>query len=329
MTGTAVATAIDHPVAREIRLATAKFAPFLPAGSDVEHIVAQVFIEAQRVPKLLDCTPASIVSAATRLVSWGFDIGRTGYLVPFGKEATPVPSFKGLIELVLATGAARDCDAREVREGDLFEYEFVSDGKLRHVPGRLNAKRGRITHFYVCWHIRFGHTKFDVMTLDEVEDLRLKYSKQWGGDKWARGECEAWYGIKSVIRRSAKQLPQNPKLSKFFAALEADQTEELGEQVRTASTRAGEPSDRPGTPAEPIAASFEVVEETRGRAVVTLPNWRGHQLANKTLDQVDLLPLNQLYKDLTAAADKGDHRYDDLIGHIEAELEARRVGVAA
>lgn len=260
---------LDDKIAVQIRSAAPQFAPFLPPGVDVEQVVAAVFLEAQRVPAIKDCTPASIVSAASRLVQMGLDIGRTGYLVPFKGQATPVPSYKGLIELILATGAARSCEAREVRENDFFEFRYGSEPSLVHVPGQKNprASRGKITHFYVVWQIKFGYRKFDVMTMDEVEDLRLRYSKQWGEKAWRRGEAEAWYGIKTVIIRSSKQLPQNPKLAGFFAALQADpESDEAVAVTRVTARVANDAPDRPSTPtpaptkAEDAAARSETGE---------------------------------------------------------------------
>ena len=241
-----------------------------------------------------------------------------------------MPGYKGFIELVLATGAAHDCDAREVREGDHFEYEFGTEGRLRHVPGAKNPRnRGRITHFYVVWKIRFGRAKFDVMSLDEVEDVRLKYSKQWGADKWARGECEAWYGIKTVIRRGAKQLPQNPKLTKFFAALHADEIEELGDaHVSTLTTDAppdlGATAAAPARAPDPEPAEFEVMEEVPAPAPFTLPNWRGHPLSGKTLAECETAALQVLHKDLRGAADRGDNRFAVVLDRVSIELDERR-----
>lgn len=329
MTTAVAVRQVDHPAANAVRAAAPQFAPFLPAGVDVEQVAAAVFLEAQRVPQLAKCTPASIVSAASRLVQWGFDIGRTGFLVPFKDTkanaliATPVPGYKGFIELVLATGAAHDCDAREVREGDVFEYEFGTEGRLRHVPGGKNTKqRGRITHFYVCWKIRFGYTKFDVMSLDEVEDIRLKHSRQWGADKWARGECESWYGVKTVIRRSAKQLPQNPKLSRFFAALKEDEAAEFGANPLTGAKA----DDAPRVPAErahPVAAaSFE--EEAADAAPARLPRWRGHPLSERFIRDVETADLEELVAQLRAAEERGDTRYVELVAKIAAELDERR-----
>ena len=287
MTSTAIVTSvpsravatqkIDHPIATQIREAQGQFAPFLPSGTDVEHVIAQVFLETKRVPALLKCDPASIIAAASQLVSWGFDIGRTAYLVPFGSKATPVPGYKGFIEMVLATGAARSCDAREVRAGDFFEYEFGSDARLRHVPGKT---RGAITHFYVVWGIKFGATKFDVMTIDEVEDIRLKHSKQWGANVWARGKCEPWYGIKTIIRRSSKYLPQNPKLAQFFAALEYDQREEMGEAVIEGGV--AEVSDVPmAALAPPAPPEWERIPDVAPRAATDTPSAKQVELVQR------------------------------------------------
>jgi len=301
---------LNDPIAIKVRESAAQFTPFLPLGTDVEHVVAQVFLEVQRVPQLAKCDPATIVSAASRLVSWGFDIGRTGYLVPFGNTCTGVPGYKGFIEMVLASGAASECTAREVYEGDHFEYEFGTNDFLRHVP--CNSKnRGKLTHFYVIWKVKYGHKKFDVMSVEDVETIRQKYSKQW-----ARGPLEAWYGIKTVIRRSAKLLPQNPKLAKFFAAISGDEEQELGAPVLTKIEAEVTASDVPSTPV--VASESDTGEAATDKQLALMGMLaKSHHFTDgqraKLIQRID-----------TATKEQAMALIDSMTAHIKAGDERER-----
>lgn len=223
MTPAIPAEVLDHPIAKEIRGAAPMFAPFLPREVPVEQVVASVYAEIQRLPAIGECSSASIINAASRLCAWGCDIGRTGFLVPYGKVCTPIMGYKGIVEAVLATGAAHMCSAQEVREGDFFEYEYGTEARLKHVPAKT---RGAITHAYCVWTVKFGQTTFDVMSVAEIEEIRQRYSKQW-----KTGPLPSWYARKTIIRRSAKLLPMNAKLAKFFSALHEDEEMEFGKVI--------------------------------------------------------------------------------------------------
>lgn len=68
--------------------------------------------------QLQNCDAGSIISAALRGEGAGLIYGQGYYVVPYGKTATYLTSYKGWIQLAIATGLYSDIDVLEVREGE-------------------------------------------------------------------------------------------------------------------------------------------------------------------------------------------------------------------
>jgi phage RecT family recombinase len=227
--------------------------PFLPEGVSVERVAAavQLAVRNDETGKLAQCTPASLVTAAAKILQWGLEIGTTAFLVPFKGKAVPIASYQGLAALAIASGAVRFFDPQVVREGDRFEYELGTEGKIRHTPlGGRDRKKAPITHAYCVVTLPFGAKVFDVMTIEEIDEVRLEYSKQW-----KQGACPPWYAKKTIVRRITKLLPKDPKLAAFFNALRGDQEVEVGDigEEHVASRSLRDEDDFPVRPASATA----------------------------------------------------------------------------
>ena len=68
--------------------------------------------------QLSACDPGSVISAALRGEGAGLIYGQGYYVVPYGKSATYITSYKGWIQLAIATGMYADIDVLDVREGE-------------------------------------------------------------------------------------------------------------------------------------------------------------------------------------------------------------------
>lgn len=68
--------------------------------------------------KLKECDAGSVISAALRGEGAGLIYGQGYYVVPYGKSATYITSYKGWIQLAIATGMYADIDCLDVREGE-------------------------------------------------------------------------------------------------------------------------------------------------------------------------------------------------------------------
>lgn len=93
------------------------------------------------VPKLKDCTPDSIISAALPFVSFDFQFGvGAAYMVPYGDKATFIMGAKGYRQLAMRSGQYKKLDTIEVRQGEFLgrdeetgepEFRFIRDDDAR------------------------------------------------------------------------------------------------------------------------------------------------------------------------------------------------------
>lgn len=264
-TGTAVAVANPNAkgaMAKLLEPRAETLAALLPKGLEVSRVIAAAQLAAYQNPDLLKCDPASIFLAVGRIAQWGLEVGTTAHLVPFGGKVTPVADYKGLIELVIRSKAARTVYGEVVREGDTFDVEMGTTPRIVHKPAF--RKDAPITHVYaVANHGALVPPQFVVMTVAEVEAIRTKHSKQWKS-----GPLPAWYAVKTVVRQLCKMLPKNPALASALSRIESEDEEivdiDTGEVTtrRPLSALEGEPGDgRPRIPAPIQSNGYEFEED--------------------------------------------------------------------
>lgn len=206
--------------------ARALIMPLIPHGVDFEHVIAEVHRAAVNEPKILKCTPASIINAVATVVQTGLTVGKTIHLVPLYNKDKGVTElnawndYKGDIELVMWSGVARFVDAKAVYEHDHFDYRLGDNPMVDHKPVFDASKRGPIIGgYFVAWLDRYGRIKkVVVMPLADIEKIR-KGSKQWNPEKVR--DCPDWYVEKTLIHRGCKTLPKNPRLAAVMAMLDA------------------------------------------------------------------------------------------------------------
>ena len=203
-------------------------------------------------PDLLDCTPASLVGAVMRGGMLGLEpVGPGGYwLAPFWerkrdrRNVTMIVDYRGLMGMARRTKEVKVVDWREVRVGDKLEYEYGSQGFLRHVPSpdpiHRDGKEREITHCYAYGILTSGAMVFEVMRKEDIEWHRDRYSKAAGAGPWVTAFSEM--GAKTCVRKLADKLPFDPLLSR---AVEIDMKTEIG-VGEDFSALLGEIGDSPG-----------------------------------------------------------------------------------
>ncbi len=237
--------ALRSPIADVLRSpeALAVIAPLIPKGVDFEEVLIEVYRAYTATPEIARCTAPSIALAVGTAVQLGLQIGRTVHLVPVRKKVSKAneperyelqlnawTDFKGDIELVVRSGAARLVEAHAVYEGDpLFDYELGDSPFVRHRPQLDSAKRGKLIAAYSVAHVGGGTLKkIAVMSIADIEKVR-KGSKQWNPDKVA--VCPEWYAVKTVIHRNCKALPKNERLARVLALFEHQEAADRGDEA--------------------------------------------------------------------------------------------------
>jgi recombination protein RecT len=222
-----------------IHNALAKAAPkiqaLLPRGMVVKKLLQIVLNSCTKNPKLLECTPLTILGAVMQSAELGLiPDGITGeaHILPFwnGKkgryEAQFIPGYKGLIKLAYNSGQVKRFQARVVYDQDEFSYEMGLHEKLSH---KRTGKTSKPTHFYVVLEFANGGIIFDVATTSQIEQVRndspnYKKAKDKTKTIWFKHFDEM--GMKTMIRRLAKYAPLSAEFQRAVALDE--QFEELG-----------------------------------------------------------------------------------------------------
>ena len=229
-------------------------AAVIPRHLTPERMIKLALVAASRTPKLLQCTPASVVQAVMTASQLGIDVGGSlgaGYIVPYGDQAQFIIGYRGLIELARRSGQILGIEARVVHEKDVFEFEYGLHPKLRHVPSS-DPEPGKTIFAYAIAQMKDSDPQLEVMGLSQLEGIR-KRSKAANNGPWITDTDEMYR--KTVVRRLCKYLPLSVDLQ---TALELEDRAEKGEQTAIDVDLVPEP-DEPESRVESLKAKLTEV----------------------------------------------------------------------
>lgn len=157
----------------------------LPSVITPERFTRMTLTAISNNPQLAECTPKSFLSAVMASAQLGLEpntaLGQA-YILPRRNKGTLEAEFqlgyRGLLDLAWRSGELVSIIAEEVREGDVFEFEYGLEPKLRHIPAREN--RGNPIYYYACFKNKAGGSGFHVMSVEEMREFAKKYSKAYG-----------------------------------------------------------------------------------------------------------------------------------------------------
>ena len=219
-----------------------------PSHMDPVRLIRIVLTCAQRTPKLLGCTPASMYKAVLQCAQLGLEpdslLGLI-YLTPrYNKhskkmEVTVIPGYIGLMQLARRSDVITVIEAHEVWIGDKFEYQYGSDQFIHHKPAHSGVTE--IEYVWALARIRGeSHPQFQVLDMEAVAAARKRSGSPeegpWVNDFSAMAK-------KTVLRRLCKYLPVSTEL---MTAVALDERAE-----------AGIPQELP-EPAKPVVESSPV-----------------------------------------------------------------------
>lgn len=199
------------------------FKAVLPQHMKIERFMKVAHAAMTRTPKLLDCTPASVLMALVSCSELGLEpnspLGHA-YLIPYGTECTLVIGYKGLLALMRRSGELASIDNHVVYDGDLFEVHFGDDAKIIHVPNLAGKRGDKVIAAYVIARLKDGSIQREVMTVDEIEKIRMR-SRSGNNGPWKTDYAEMCR--KTVLRRAAKRMPMSTEVAR---AIEVEEREE-------------------------------------------------------------------------------------------------------
>lgn len=236
--------------------------PLLPHGVSLERVVSTIHQVVADNPEILECTPASIIMAVGKGVKDDLEFGETVHLVPFrtkvSKRGQPdryemrakaLRDWKGDIQMVKDSGAARDLDAQCFYEKEHFIYHQGTSPYIEHQPIVDTVARGKLLGAY-AWALisQRQPLKVVVMSMAEIDKIRQEKSKSW-----KEGELPDWYARKTMIHQIAKRLPKNRRLAPILERFDEEDITDAEFEV--------EPVSEPAQPVTATAAAASPVTE--------------------------------------------------------------------
>jgi recombination protein RecT len=264
----------------------AQFARVLPSHMDADRLLRIALTQIRTNPKLLECSPQSMVAALMKAAQLGLEPdGVTGraYLIPrkngmlsrqAGRDVYEVifqRGYKGILDLAYRSGQIASVRADVVRDGDFLEYEKGLNEKLVHRPGA--SFDGLITHVYAIVTLKGGGSLWDIWSAEKVEAHRQRFSKDTRSDSVWNTDWESM-AKKTLLIAVANLAPMAVEWA--HAAVEEERGEALhgagidvidmpaAETAPTANTEKLKRAARKAQPAveatAPIAAGAGAVE---------------------------------------------------------------------
>jgi recombination protein RecT len=187
--------------------ASAKLAEVAPKHLKADRLVRLLLSAASRNPKILACSPQSVLQFAMKCSETGLEpIGAGGaWPIPYENrrnntvELTFIPDYRGLIHCAKRSCCIKDAWAEVVYEGDEFSYRLGLDPALEHTPARRD--RGNLEAAYCVFVMPDGTKRFAVMHADDIARIRSR-SRAPNNGPWVTDTAEMWK--KTIVRRAMR-----------------------------------------------------------------------------------------------------------------------------
>jgi recombination protein RecT len=198
----------------------------------------------RRQPKILQCTPASVLVALTRAGECGLDPtgkGGQGHLVPFkngktGKlELQFIPGYQGIVLNLMRTDTVLKVEAGVVFKGDHFDYAYGLNPRLEHIPVSITATTGPeiwdaiVAAWAIAWLPGGVAPTFVVVPKNDL--IRVKnVSKAKSSDSpWQQWPDRM--AMKTAVKQVSRLLPLDTEKSLIPRTLEIDNEPGTGEEA--------------------------------------------------------------------------------------------------
>lgn len=176
--------------------------------------------------KLNECSFQSVAAAVMIASQMGLEIGvgGQGWLVPYGKTATFVPGWQGLIELLNRSGRGTAWTGA-VYQGDYFDWGLGDSPYVKHKP---SGSKDELTHVYAIGRSKGSEWPvIEVWNVSAVIKHRDRYNKV--GQKHYSFKDEnnfEMYARKVALLQVLKYLPKSIELQ---AAIDASHAADVGD----------------------------------------------------------------------------------------------------
>lgn len=190
------------------------------------RFLSSVMSSVQRNPKLLQCTPISLVNSFMTMAQLRLmpsEISGEAYIIPYNNskkdgnqwikvmEAQFQLGYQGLVTLFYRSGV-KSIQSEIVYENDKFTY---TDGIITHSPDVFSDNRGKPKGAYVIVTLGTGGVISKVMSEKDIMAMGKRFSKSFttSDSPWnAEKDPERWMWRKTVLKQVAKLVPKNEEI---------------------------------------------------------------------------------------------------------------------
>lgn len=215
----------------------------------------------RRVPKLLECSPLSLVNSAMMIASFRFmpsSVAGEAYIIPYAKEATFQMGYQGYVTLFYRAGV-RAIQGEIVREKDDFKLE--NGIPVHRIDPRLSKEaRGEAIGAYVRVVLPSGETVYKYMNGEDIISHAKKFSKAYekADSPWnPKNDPELHMWKKTVLLQMKSMLPKNSELIRAMEEDFKDSTINTASAFDAAGPATGKASH---APAGAVHAEAKMVE---------------------------------------------------------------------
>lgn len=227
--GNAPAVNPSQTIAAYLKKMEHQIAEALPKHMSIERLSRIALTTIRTNPKLLECSIPSLMAAVMQSAQLGLEPGLIGhcYIIPYGKEATFIIGYKGMIDLARRSGNIKSIAAHEVYENDFIELTYGLEERLKHIPWYFRkdekpTESGKIIGAYMVAKFNDGGHFIHYMPINEIEAHR-KRSKAANNGPWVTDYTEMCK--KTVVRGGWKWLPISVEIASAVTRDETTQTE--------------------------------------------------------------------------------------------------------
>lgn len=154
------------------------------------NFVSSLISAVSTTPKLKECTPDSIISAALPFVSFDFSFG-TGcaYIIPYGTKAQFQMGAKGYRQLAMRAGQYKDLDTIEVREGEfLGRDENTGKPKFKFITDEDERESKPIIGYLAYFELLNGFKANVYFSKEKMIKWANRYSQSFNADLFHKYE---------------------------------------------------------------------------------------------------------------------------------------------
>lgn len=212
------------------------------------------------------CEPSAVIMTAVKATALNLPLDPNlgfAYVIPYQSQQGLVPQFqlgfKGYVQLALRTGQFRTINARDVREGEIVDKDYLS-GEMSFQEV-VNRESQPIVGYVAFFELTNGFRKSFYMTRAEVEAHALRFSKSYKSKSGVWATNFDAMAVKTVLKLLLGKFA--PMSIEMAEGLSADGAAFTGQSPIYVDNKTGEvySDEKPRNYAEEIMAE-QVAEAT-------------------------------------------------------------------